>query len=841
LSSRLTISQVFNPLPWIPILAFLAVTQSIKLGIILSQPNSVDFKYWFYQCFQYPPYSFHCVTVHGDLFPMAYSLLWYAVYVPLTAHGYWFTNFTLLAADTITGVIIARKYSQLFFAIWTQGSLYFLLASPQDFLIWTMILAGKHRRYGPAFLVLAVLTKLPLIPPIFDPAIWGYIAYNPYSLHDPNNWARYTLIGSYWLLTLGTWVYKRGLLQKHVNSPYITPATPVARTDNGKSTRNPRSASGHRDRTSPRLDSSNINIHSIHRTRTIQWSAIARHHRTTDLRSNHTLRGNRPHPRRKEHGLRHEGSTPKPTIQKTPKLARLRIRRIAVPSSLFLILLVLLTPVTQVWASNYVGYNTANCGAGCPGSGIPACNVTPCSTSGGVGQILIAPLTGTLQSVSFYTASVSLPTQVVILTAPSLSKQASGNCVFAVGTCGKESAGDIFTIVDVENLGGLSTNTFTTVLLAGTVPVTINQYVAIVLVQAGSNGAVQIDTACPCSGTVYTTYMFFNTAPNNGCIGGNGAAVIGNQACTDNTNNSAQPIVGGTFVPTSTPVQTFSTCYGNCGSPAVTLANTNSTHLTNFNNSITLFYQFQSNVNGFVTNITTSLATNYNNGEQVQIALYTTDPSCTLANNPFTAQCPGFLAANSPFVQNPAKGKLNQNINVQAKNGQWFGVSVTGLFKGLDLNDTNTNVILYQTNGQNPGLINTYSSLGNSKLGLYAFITGNVVINAPPITGAGCNTVSCGLQAFWIALGGDLPAAIIAFFVFFLFLAGFLFWMGRHSPIMLALIPAFLLIFGVLLLIMFSGAGILPPYIPVLIIIAVAWVFATPLIWRSRHHSGEAA
>lgn len=220
-SSKQSLDRIFNPLPWIPILAFLVVTQSIKLGIILSQPNSEDFKYWFYQCFQYPPYSFHCVTVQGDTFPMAYSLLWYAVYVPLTAHGYWVTNFSLLTADTITGLVVAKKYSQLYFALWTQGSLYFLLASPQDFLIWTMIVAGKHRKYGPVFLILAVMTKLPLIPPIFDPAIWGYIAYNPYSLHDPHNWARYTLLGSYWMLTLATWVYKRGLFHFHVNSPNI--------------------------------------------------------------------------------------------------------------------------------------------------------------------------------------------------------------------------------------------------------------------------------------------------------------------------------------------------------------------------------------------------------------------------------------------------------------------------------------------------------------------------------------------------------------------------------------------------------------------------------------------
>src|SRR5690242_7246848 len=68
---------------------------------------------------------------------------------------------------------------------------------------------------------------------------------------------------------------------------------------------------------------------------------------------------------------------------------------------------------------------------------------------------------------------------------------------------------------------------------------------------------------------------------------------------------------------------TQTACFGNCGNPAVTLANTNSTHTVNFNQSITLFYQFQSNLNGQVLNITTNVAKSYNNGNSLILGVYT--------------------------------------------------------------------------------------------------------------------------------------------------------------------------------------------------------------------------
>ena len=116
------------------------------------------------------------------------------------------------------------------------------------------------------------------------------------------------------------------------------------------------------------------------------------------------------------------------------------------------------------------------------------------------------------------------------------------------------------------------------------------------------------------------------------------------------------------------------------------------------------------------------------------------------------------------------------NSNTPIQNGQWFGVAVTGAFQGLDLNDTNANVNLNQASGQIPTVISQFASLGNSKLALYAFVRGNSIIVGPPSgqIPAGCQTVTCGILALWIALGGDTAAGIGAFLITLGLIVGFL-------------------------------------------------------------------
>jgi len=179
-------------------------------------------------------------------------------------------------------------------------------------------------------------------------------------------------------------------------------------------------------------------------------------------------------------------------------------------------------------------------------------------------------------------------------------------------------------------------------------------------------------------------------------------------------------------------------CYGNCGAPAVTLVNTNSTHTVNFNQSITLFYEFQSAINGFILNVTTSVAKNYNNGQGIVEAIYTV-PTCPLGQAPFTQQCPAYLASGWNVIGNPGKGKLsNGNYQIPISAGQWAGVSISGVFAPLDLNDTNTNVAVFQVQGGGcacppPATITQAAIYSSSfKMGLWAWILGTIVTSIPP-------------------------------------------------------------------------------------------------------------
>src|SRR5207244_1209115 len=134
---------------------------------------------------------------------------------------------------------------------------------------------------------------------------------------------------------------------------------------------------------------------------------------------------------------------------------------------------------------------------------------------------------------------------------------------------------------------------------------------------------------------------------------------------------------------------------------------------------------------------------------------------------------------------NPSKGAFSMTSNVAVQNGQWFGIAVTGGFQGLDLNDTNTNVVLNQASGQIPTVISQYVGLGASKLAVYAFVRGNSIIIGPPSgqIGPGCQTVNCGILALWAALGGDVAAGIGGFLIVLGLVVGFILYISRqHNP-----------------------------------------------------------
>ncbi|OLD04464.1 hypothetical protein AUG19_02270 [archaeon 13_1_20CM_2_54_9] len=284
----------------------------------------------------------------------------------------------------------------------------------------------------------------------------------------------------------------------------------------------------------------------------------------------------------------------------------------------------------------------------------------------------------------------------------------------------------------------------------------------------------------------------------------------------------------------SAPTQ-VTQCYGNCGSPPITLANTNSTKGYNFTlNQVSLLYIFQSSINGVIDNVTVPLGTIANN---VQLGLYT---ACTSGSQPFTNSCPGFLQSTTNFGAQP-KSRVTMTTSITVETGEWIGIAVAASTGTLIINDTNTQIQLYQFTGTMSSPVTVTTAQGNSKMGLWAYIRGINSIQPPPIGGCG-QTVTCGLRAFWNAMGGDVAAGIGVFLVLFFLFFGIIFAISRGSGGGFPIGPMLLLmvIMSISLMVMLSAVGVLPAYLPILIIIVAAWMFTTKVLWSRHSEAGTA-
>jgi hypothetical protein len=394
-----------------------------------------------------------------------------------------------------------------------------------------------------------------------------------------------------------------------------------------------------------------------------------------------------------------------------------------------------------------LGGNT--CGQNCGG---------PADTTHGIGEIVQAPLTGQLTAAGFYVGS-GVPTKIVIGTFATTP----ASTVFSCGSAGTDAGvngGQSFTVQDVEALSGLALQAFNTVNLANPVTVTANQYVSILFMGGASTELMLLGTGA----STANFDSIINFATSN--------PTVGNSYSTSASAGQCGPIVGGSFTPSGSTNTVVTQCYGNCGTPAITLVNTNSTHGINFNQSITLFYEFQSNINGFILNVTTSIAKNYNNGMNLGIAVYTIPGQCPQGQLPFTVNCPGIrqFAANS-FTGTLAKGRFSAvagSGTVPVVNGQWVAVAISGSISRLDLNDTNTNVPLLVTNGGPPMAPYITQSIASTqcpgcKMGLWAWINGNIVTSNPTPTPTGvCTNNFAQLDCMLPALTNGLCVIVTA-------------------------------------------------------------------------------
>lgn len=518
--------------------------------------------------------------------------------------------------------------------------------------------------------------------------------------------------------------------------------------------------------------------------------------------------------------------------------------------SLFFLVLAIFLVTPQAHAtSSYIGMVAGQLGSStCPPTG-GNCG-GPGGTNGandnGDGVLMAAPFNGQLASISIFTGA-QLPNNVVILTGTT-TKPGFDPVGFTA------NAGYSMTVADKEILSGLSATTFTTISLASPVTVTIGQWVAVVVTAncAFPSNCFEImfcgnSGASPSCASTYAPGNFLNSgfsfggstgfAPSSGSfstinLGGDGGGV---------GSNGGGFLMGASFQTVGSPQQFTTQCYGNCGSPPITLTNVNATHTVNWNQSITLFYQFTSNLNGFVNNVTFS-ASSFQSSNPVQVGLYLA--SCQSGQVAFTTQCPGFLQSQATFAT-LFKGKTSLPMNIPVTNGQTVGISISGTSKGLDLNGTNVQLPIFQTSGRTPAQIAFSSQFdGASQIGLWAWVSGSTITNGPSAGntfngGGGC--ITCGLTDFVGALGGGTLGAIIGFGIIFSIVAGGLLYATRiHHPKSqgggikgYALPMEMLTLIFVLMLIAFSAAGVLPPYIPLLVIAIVAFLF-TQAIWGHR-------
>lgn len=295
----------------------------------------------------------------------------------------------------------------------------------------------------------------------------------------------------------------------------------------------------------------------------------------------------------------------------------------------------------------------------------------------------------------------------------------------------------------------------------------------------------------------------------------------------------------------------ITSCYGECGIPAITLVNPNATHPVNFNQSFTLFYEFQSNLNGVLLNVTTNVAKTYNNGQQIALGVYTA--SCPPGTTPFTIACAGSLQPGFA-ISNPSvpKGRFSIGTNIPVVSGQWIAIAFTAIYSGLDLNQTNgtcgdnTSGIcaspgMFYSKGTIPQSLsqtsacNTTNSPCNfgsmSSTGLWAWINGNVVINTPlPPPSIGC--INSDLACFMIASACALTpsncfigGAVYLFIYFTIFVAGIsicISWVNSSYEVELHFPPAVFFLFFLVELFMFTAMGLIPQYVTIVVFIFTA-------------------
>jgi len=134
-----------------------------------------------------------------------------------------------------------------------------------------------------------------------------------------------------------------------------------------------------------------------------------------------------------------------------------------------------------------------------------------------------------------------------------------------------------------------------------------------------------------------------------------------------------------------------------------------------------------------MVNVTTNLAKTYTSSfNSPLLGFY--KATCSVGIAPGSITCP-FLLQQGVNTAVTTKGRASMGGGTQytAVSGDWIAIAVSAQISGLDLNDTNTNVQMFQTSGAIPFSISQETVFSaTSKIGLWTWLQGTTVTSLPP-------------------------------------------------------------------------------------------------------------
>lgn len=299
-------------------------------------------------------------------------------------------------------------------------------------------------------------------------------------------------------------------------------------------------------------------------------------------------------------------------------------------------------------------------------------------------------------------------------------------------------------------------------------------------------------------------------------------------------------------------VTQVSNCYGNCGTPAVTRANTNSTKSINFNVTQTWFYENQVIFPALILNESASMACSVSTSQcpratSITLGLWATQTNC-IGAIPFSTSCPAILVASGQSI-NPQKGLFTITVNYPVFTGQWIAIGWTASAQGITINDTNTAVNIFNT--QNfPASISSTASQGTSKANVYAWATGNTItgggiIPSPTVcknTDLACFEVEaiCSLAPSNCMVGA-LVYLLIYWFVFFISTNLVVAYIDRETGMQLPIHPSLYVLVFVVIMAMETVLGVLPGWFTLLEFLIVSVLFGSFLssMFSGSSHRGS--